>query len=102
VNLSERLRDPSHARALPLSELAQMLGRAGLELDQVETIDYDQELEDWIARAEQSADDAKQVRQLIGAAIGTRKLGGKKVRRDEGEKLWSGVRWAIIVATKPA
>jgi ubiquinone/menaquinone biosynthesis C-methylase UbiE len=40
-NLVERLRDPSHARALPLSEFAQMLGLAGLELDKVETIDND-------------------------------------------------------------
>ena len=101
-NLVERLRDPSHARALPLSEFAQMLGLAGLELDKVETIDYDQDAEDWIARAEQSADDAKQARQLIAAAIGTRKFGAKKVWRDEGGKLWFSVRWAILVATKPA
>ena len=61
-DLVERLRDPSHTRALPLSELAQMLGLAGLEIDKVETLDYEQDVEDWIARAEQSADDAKQVR----------------------------------------
>jgi hypothetical protein len=41
--------------------------------DKVETIDYDQDAEDWIARAEQSADDAERARQLIAAAIGTRK-----------------------------
>src|SRR5262245_34628963 len=44
-NLVERLRDPSHMRALPLSEFAQMLGLAGLALDQIETVDYDQEAE---------------------------------------------------------
>jgi hypothetical protein len=101
-NLVERLRDPSHARALPLSEFAQMLGLAGFELDKVETIDYHQDAEDWIARAEQFADDAKQARQLIAAAIGTRKFGAKKVWRDEGGNLWFSVRWAILVATKPA
>jgi ubiquinone/menaquinone biosynthesis C-methylase UbiE len=101
-NLVERLRDPSHARALPLSELAQMLGLAGFELDKVETIDYHQDAEDWIARAEQSADDAKQARQLIAAAIGTRKFGAKKVWRDEAGNLWFSVRWAILVGTKPA
>ena len=100
-NLVERLRDPSHARALPLSELAHMLGLAGLDLDKVETIDYAQDVEDWIARAEQSPDDAKQARELIVAAIGTRKFGAKKVWRDEGGKLWFSVRWAILVATKP-
>ena len=101
-NVVERLRDPSHARALPLSEIVQMLGLAGLQFDTVETIDYDLDLEDWIARAEQSADDAKQARQLIADAIGTRKFGGKKVWRDEGGKVWFSVRWAILVVTKSA
>jgi SAM-dependent methyltransferase len=101
-DLVERLRDPSHVRALPFSELGQMIGLAGLELEKVETVDYDQEVEDWIARAEQCAADAKQVHELISAAIGTRKFGGKKVRRDDGGKLWFSVRWAILLATKPA
>src|SRR5262245_14658010 len=101
-NLVERLRDPSPTRALPLSELAQILGLAGLELDQIETVDYDQEVEDWIARAEQPAADATQARELIVAAIETRKFGAKRVRRDETGKLWFSVRWAILVATKPA
>src|SRR5262245_39407127 len=101
-NLVERRRDPSHTRALPLSELAQMVGLARLELDKVEMLDYDQEVEDWIARAEQSAADATQARELIVAAIGTRKFGAKRVRRAEDGKLWFSVRWAILVATKPA
>jgi len=42
------------------------------------------------------------VRQLIADAIGTRNFGAKRVRRDEGGKLWFSVRWAILVATKPA
>ena len=79
-----------------------MLGLAGLELDKIETINYNQDAEDSIACAEQSADDAQQARQMIVAAIGTRKFGAKKVWRDEGGKLWFSVRWAILVATKPA
>jgi SAM-dependent methyltransferase len=101
-NVVERLRDPSHTRALPLSELVQILGLAGLQVDKVELLDYDLDVEDWIARAEQSADNAKQARQLIAAAIGTRRFGGKKVWRDEGGKLWFSVRWVILVATKLA
>jgi len=101
-NRVERLRDPSHASALSISALVQMIGLAGLELDKVETVDYDQDVEDWIARAEQSADDAEQARQQITAAISTRNFGGKKVWRDQGGKLWFSVRWAILVARKPA
>jgi hypothetical protein len=56
-NVVERLRDPSHTTALPLSELVQLLGLVGLQVDKIETIVYDLDVEDWIARAEQSADD---------------------------------------------
>jgi len=98
----ERLRDPSHTRALPLSELVHTLRVSGLELDKVEAIDYDQDVEDWMTRAAQSADEATRARKLIAEAIGTRKLGGKRVWRDEDGKLWFSVRWAILVATKRA
>src|SRR5262245_3674688 len=70
----ERLRDPSHTRALPLSELVHTIRVAGLELEKVEAIDYDQDVEDWIARAVQSADEATRARKLIADAIGTRKF----------------------------
>ena len=98
----ERLRDPSHARALPLSELVHMLRVAGLEVDKIEAIDYEQDVDDWIARAAQSVDEATRARKLIAEAIGTRKFGGKRVWRDEHGKLWFSVRWAILVATKLA
>jgi SAM-dependent methyltransferase len=99
-NNVDRLRDPSHHRALPLSELVHTIRVAGLELDRVEAIDYDQDVEDWMARAAQSIDDAARARKLIAEAIGTRKLGAKKVWRDEDGRLWFNVRWAILVATK--
>jgi len=101
-NNVERLRDPSHNRAVPLSELVRTIRVAGLELDSVEAIDYDQDVEDWMARAAQSTDEAARARRLIAEAIGTRKFGAKKVWRDEDGKLWFSVRWAILVATKLA
>jgi hypothetical protein len=96
----ERLRDPSHASALALSELVQIIRTAGLELDKVDAIDYEQDVEDWIARAEQSADAATRARELIVDASGTRKFGGKRVWRDQDGRIWFSVRWAILVATK--
>jgi len=101
-NNVERLRDPSHNRAVPLSELVRTIRVAGLELDRVEAIDYVQDVEDWMARAAQSTDEAARARRLIAEAIGTRKFGAKKVWRDEDGKLWFSVRWAILVATKLA
>jgi SAM-dependent methyltransferase len=99
-NVVERLRDPSHTSSLALSELVKMIRIAGLELDKVDAIDYEQDVEDWIARAEQSADAATQARELIADASGTRKFGGKRVWRDQDGKTWFSVRWAILVATK--
>jgi ubiquinone/menaquinone biosynthesis C-methylase UbiE len=99
-NVVERLRDPSHASALALSELVQIIRIAGLELDKVDAIDYEQDVEDWIARAEQSADAATRARELIAGAKGTRKFGGKRVWRDQDGRIWFSVRWAILVATK--
>jgi SAM-dependent methyltransferase len=46
-NEVERLRDPSHASALPLSELFRLIGRAGLDADRLDTMDYEFEVEDW-------------------------------------------------------
>lgn len=100
-DLVERLRDPSHARALTLSELFQYVGLAGLDAEKLDAIEYAQDVDDWIARAEQPRAGAAQARELIAHAIGTRKMGGKRVWRDENGKLWFTVRWAIVVAGKP-
>jgi len=99
-NVVERLRDPSHASSLPLSKLVKTIRIAGLELDKMDAIDYEQDVEDWLARAEQSAKAATRARQLIAGARGTRKFGAKRVWRDQEGKLWFSVRWAILVATK--
>jgi SAM-dependent methyltransferase len=100
-NEVERLRDPSHASALPLSELFRLIGRARLDADRLDTMDYELEVEDWISRAEQSPEQARGARERIAAALGTRRFGGKRVRRDAERKQWFTVRWAIITARKP-
>ena len=101
-NLVERLRDPSHTRALSPSELFHYAGLAGLLADRLETIDYDIDVDDWIARADQPAEDAREARDLLAHAIGTRRFAGRRVWRDDTGKLWFTVRWGIVCATKPA
>ena len=100
-NEVKRLHDPSHASALPLSELFGLIGRAGLDADRLDTMDYDLDVEDWISRAEQSPEQGRAVRERIAAALGTRQFGGKRVRRDAEGTLWFTVRWAILTARKP-
>jgi SAM-dependent methyltransferase len=97
----ERLRDPSHARALPLSELLRAVGRAGLDAARMDAMDFEIEVEGWIARAEQTREAAEEARRLIAAAEGTRRFGGKRVYRDAVGRLCFVVRWVMLLAEKP-
>ncbi len=64
-NRVERLRDSSHTSALPLSELAAMMGRADLDIESVYSDRIESKVEDWLASAQTRADSAAEVRQLI-------------------------------------
>jgi ubiquinone/menaquinone biosynthesis C-methylase UbiE len=48
-NAIERLRDPSHVRMLPASELDQCISRAGFQIAEHATWDMDREIEEWLA-----------------------------------------------------
>jgi ubiquinone/menaquinone biosynthesis C-methylase UbiE len=48
-NAIERLRDPSHVRMLPASELDRSISRAGFRIVEHATWDMDRELEEWLA-----------------------------------------------------
>jgi ubiquinone/menaquinone biosynthesis C-methylase UbiE len=48
-NAIERLRDPSHVRMLPASELDNGVSRAGFRIVEHATWDMDRELEEWLA-----------------------------------------------------
>ena len=47
-NAIEVLRDPSHVRMLPASELASLVSAAGLQIEQQETWDKPREFEEWV------------------------------------------------------
>lgn len=64
-NRFERLRDPSHTRALPLSELLTLFPAYGLEIENVTTNHHTLLLENWLANAHTPAEQAIQVRELI-------------------------------------
>lgn len=96
----ERLRDPSHARTLPPSELLATLGRAGLEVERLEMLTHPIDAEDWIARAEQTPAEATEARALLGAAVGTRRFGGRTVVRDATGRLGFEQRWMLVLARR--
>ncbi len=62
----EILRDPSHVRAIPLSELLQLFRNAGLEIECVTTHDdLTPEVERWLATTQTPPDRAAEVRRLL-------------------------------------
>ncbi len=79
--------------------VAQAQTFALFDVERVETTDFEQEVDDWIARADQDPADADEARRMMAAAVGTRRLGGRRVRRDEAGRVIFTVRWAIVVAT---
>jgi ubiquinone/menaquinone biosynthesis C-methylase UbiE len=66
-NRIEQLRDTSHTRALALSELIAMLGRAGLEVESVHSERLITELESWLASTQTPPDRAAEVRRMLAS-----------------------------------
>ncbi len=64
-NRFEQLRDTSHVRALPLSELLTLFTASGLEIAQVYTDHLTMPLETWLQNAHTPLERAAQVRELI-------------------------------------
>jgi len=51
LNAAERLRDPSHVRALPVDELRSLFDQAGLATPQINHYRMEGELEDLLSRS---------------------------------------------------
>ncbi|HYY69894.1 MAG TPA: methyltransferase domain-containing protein, partial [Terriglobales bacterium] len=64
-NRFERLRDPSHTRALAPSELLDLFTAAGLELERLYSDQLVQNLERWLANSQTPPDRAAEVRAMI-------------------------------------
>jgi SAM-dependent methyltransferase len=97
-NHFEVLRDTSHTRFIPLSELIAMIATAGLEISSVRTDDIANPVERWLSVAYTPEDKAAEVRALIERDI-REDLSGTDARRINGE-LYFTHRSAIIVARK--
>jgi SAM-dependent methyltransferase len=99
-NVLERLRDPSHTRALSVAELSRLLGQAGVAVVHEAFHDQALALELWLSQAQTSAETAESIHGELeaelegGAATGMRPV----IHADE---LHLTQRWAILVAQKP-
>ena len=82
-NRFERLRDPSHTRALPISEFLALFTACNLEVEQVYSDQLTPSLEQWLANAHTPAEPAQEVRALIEQDE-LRDLSGTRPFRQQG------------------
>ena len=96
----EILRDPSHVRALPLSELLHLFRDAGLETETVMTADdLRPEVERWLATTKVPPEKAAEVRRLLEDDL-RQDLSGARPFRDAKGQLFFHARTVILAGRK--
>jgi ubiquinone/menaquinone biosynthesis C-methylase UbiE len=83
-NAAEKLRDPSHVRAMPVEELLALFDRAALRVTRREELRLDNELEDLLTRSFPEPGDAERLRKIYANSLKDDAL-GIAIRRDEDE-----------------
>jgi hypothetical protein len=99
-NRMEKLRDPSHVRAMPLVELKDLFSQAGLPTPRVTNYRLEGELEGLLSRSFPLPGDADKIRDIFGASLGDDRLGIPMSR--DGERIRYAYPVAILVADRPA
>jgi ubiquinone/menaquinone biosynthesis C-methylase UbiE len=96
-NAAERLRDPSHVRAMPPHELGELFHRAGLREHRRESYRLEGELEDLLSRSFPEPGGAIRLRHIYADSLANDAL-GIEIRRD-GDRLQFGLPVTMIAAT---
>ena len=99
-NRLERMRDPSHTRALPVSGLAGLVEAAGASIGHETRHDQPLSIDRWLAQAQTPAESGRAIRRELEAELaGGAPTGMRPLTRD-GELQFTQ-RWAIIVGRRP-
>jgi hypothetical protein len=98
-NRMEKLRDPSHVRAMPLAELTGLFTDAGLPAPRVNGYRLEGELESLLGRSFPLPGDADKIREIFAASLTDDRLGIPMSR--DGERIRYAYPVAILVADKP-
>jgi ubiquinone/menaquinone biosynthesis C-methylase UbiE len=98
-NRFEKLRDPSHTRALPPEELSALLSEAGLVEIKAAFYQVEFELEKALSASFPNTGDEERLRQIIQADIGKDSLGMGARRR--ANEIYFSYPTMILVGTKP-
>jgi ubiquinone/menaquinone biosynthesis C-methylase UbiE len=98
LNAEERLRDPSHVRATPVSELRGLFVQVGLSEPRIETYRLEGELEDLLSRSFPKPGDADRIRKIFADSIEDDAL--DLATRRASDKIMFGFPVAVLVAAK--
>jgi hypothetical protein len=98
LNAEERLRDPSHTRAMPPEELRELFAKAGLPDPRVENYRLEGELEDLLSRSFPNEGDADRIRLIFADSLEGDAL-DMATRRENG-KMFYAFPVAALVAKK--
>jgi SAM-dependent methyltransferase len=96
-NAMERLRDPSHVRAMPVEELREMFRSVGLSDARIATYRLEGELEDLLRRSFPNEGDADRIREMFERSLSDDGL-DMATRRKDG-RLYYGFPVAILAST---
>ena len=99
-NAFEKIRDPSHGRALGMAEWTQLLEETGFAVSHKERIAKDMEFQPWAERLGCDAATIARLRAML--TEGAPALQAFLRPRLDGEQLWFTLDEALIVAIKPA
>ncbi len=99
-NAMERLRDPSHTRAMPTEELCELFAKAGLPAPHTGIYRLEAELEALLARSFPQDGDADRIRAIFEDSLIDDAL-DMATRRDNG-KIYLSFPVAVLVAAKTA
>ena len=97
-NAFEKLRDPSHGRALSMNEWKSRMQTAGLELVHEEFMDKDMEFQSWAERLNASPDDIARLRDMLSEAPAA--VSAFLRPREQEDAVWFTLTEAVIIARK--
>ena len=100
-NRLERLRDPSHTRAMHIDELRQIAEATGLEIVRTSRADVELNVERWMDLTNTGPEARVAIRQAMEEELAGGALTGMRPSRKDGELVFSHA-WVILVGQKPA
>lgn len=102
-NQFEKLRDPSHGRALTVGEWDELIGDAGLKLTARRVVAKEMEFGAWVRRMQCTPETIARLSAMLEpAATGGRgALVEFLMPRRDGDNLWISLRENVVVARKP-